>query len=100
MCHFITATLPHNVSPQSVASIFDSHKLGFELISNPHVSSQIESGDSYILTTRGQVLLHWYHGGIASERIDISGREKVRLAELSPERLMKMKEDTLYEFVA
>src|SRR5918999_3046360 len=53
MCHFITATLPHNVNPQSVASIFDSHKLGFEVISNPHVSSQIESGDSYILTTRG-----------------------------------------------
>src|SRR2546423_1121795 len=54
MCHYITATLPHNINPDSVAPTFDSHKLGFELISNPHVSKQLESGDWYILTTRGQ----------------------------------------------
>jgi hypothetical protein len=53
MCHFITATLPQSVTPDSVAPIFKSHKLGFDLISNPHVSSQIESEDWYILTTRG-----------------------------------------------
>jgi hypothetical protein len=187
MCHYITATLPRNVNPESVAPTFEEHKLGFELISNPHVSGQIDSGDWYILTTRGHcdcgtaigslchsnvgkpvsyerelnkfrkqgwseakiqrwveqkeqtkerhqredearatgstpelnqwvefisellesgksrklgLLLHWYQGGIESERINILGREKVKLTELNPERLMKMNEDMLYEFVA
>src|SRR5690348_9603085 len=53
MCHYITATLPHKVKVESVASVFESHKLGFELISNPHISTQIEPGDLYVLTTRG-----------------------------------------------
>ena len=54
MCHYITATLPHAVKLEPVASIFESHKLGFELIFNPHISEQIEAGDLYVLTTRGQ----------------------------------------------
>jgi hypothetical protein len=186
MCHFITATLPSSVNPDSVAPTFESHKLGFKLISNPHVSEQIDLGDWYILTTRGYcncgtaigslsysdagtpvsyerelnkfrkqgwseakiqrwleqkeqtrerhqhedesraqgstpeldqwvnfltdllksgkthrlgLLLHLYKGGIESERIKILGREKVKLGELNPERLMKMKEDVLYEFM-
>src|SRR5688572_15942029 len=53
MCHYITATLPHGVKPESVAPLFESHKLGFEVVSNPHVASQIEVGDWYVLTTRG-----------------------------------------------
>lgn len=51
MCHYITATLPHEVELKSVAQIFDSHKLGFELISNPHVAEQIDPQAWYILTT-------------------------------------------------
>ena len=186
MCHYITATLPHSVKPESVAPLFESHKLGFELISNPHVSSQVEAGDWYVLTTRGHcdcgtalgslnhppsgeavsyerelkkfrkrgwgeakikrwleqkeqtkerhlredearaqgstleldqwvgfvtdvlksgharrigLLLHMYQRGVESERIDIHGKESVRLTALSPELLMRMKEDVLYEFV-
>jgi hypothetical protein len=186
MCHYITVTLPHNVNANSVAPIFESHKLGFDLISNPHVSAQLEAGDLYLLTTRGHcdcgtalgslnvsaahdglsyerelkkfrsqgwseakitrwlehkeqtkekhlredearakgsthelnqwlklitnvlksgyalrigVLLHMYHGGIESERISIVRREKVKLAELTPELLMRIKEDVVYEFV-
>ncbi|MDT5120789.1 MAG: hypothetical protein QOC96_271 [Acidobacteriota bacterium] len=186
MCHYITATLPNNAKPELVASIFESHKLGFKLISNPHISTQIDDGDMYVLTTRGQcdcgtvlgflnstssaknvsyerelrnfrkkgwsetkiqrwleqkeqakdkhlredqahakagipeadkwiefitdllksgctrrlgLLLHWYHGSIESERISILGREKIKLGELKPEQLMKMKEDLIYEFV-
>ena len=186
MCHYITATLPREVDPNSVAHIFESHKLGFELISNPHISQQIDSGDWYVLTTRkhcdcgtalgslnregagkvvsyerdlekfrkqgwseakiqrwveqkeqtkerhqredeflaqggspeldgwvaflnavlkfGQarrigLLLHWYRRGIRSERINIKGREKLTLSEVTAERLMKMKEDVVYEFV-
>jgi len=52
MCHYITATLPHAVDLTLVAPIFESHKLGFQLISNPHVAQQIDSQDRYILTTR------------------------------------------------
>jgi hypothetical protein len=53
MCHFITATLPHDGDVDSIALIFELHKLGFKLISNPHVSAQLEAGDLYLLTTRG-----------------------------------------------
>jgi hypothetical protein len=52
MCHYITATLPHSVDLTLVAPIFESHKLGFQLISNPHVAQQIDPQDRYILTTR------------------------------------------------
>ncbi len=187
MCHFITATLPQSVDADSVAPIFTSHQFAFDLISNPHVSAQLEAGDLYLLTTRGHcdcgtalgsldgpapqddhsserelkkfrkqgwseakiarwlqqkeqtkekhlredearfkgstrelnqwvglitnvlksgraarigLLLHMYHGGIESERIDILRREKVRLVDLTPELLMRIKEDVLYEFVA
>jgi hypothetical protein len=45
------------------------------------------------------LLLHLYHGGIGSERINIHGREIVKLDEISPKRLMEMNEDVVYEFV-
>ena len=51
MCHYITATLPHAVDLKSVASVFESYKFGFELISNSHVAAQIDS-QSYVLTSR------------------------------------------------
>lgn len=44
------------------------------------------------------LLLHTYHRGIESERIKILGRERVNLAELSAARLMKLKQDVVYEF--
>lgn len=50
-------------------------------------------------TRRIGLLLHMYHGGIESERISIVRREIVKLAELTPELLMRIKEDVLYEFV-
>ena len=53
MCHYITVTLPYNVNADSVAPMFKSHMVGFELISNPHISAQLEVGDLYLLTTRG-----------------------------------------------
>jgi hypothetical protein len=52
MCHYITAVLPHVVEVKSVAPIFESHKLGFELISNPHLAAQVDPQDWYILTSR------------------------------------------------
>ena len=45
------------------------------------------------------VLLHLYHGGVETEHINISERRKVRLADLSPEYVMRMSEDILYEFL-
>ncbi len=51
MCHFITATLPQNAKLDSVAPLFEAHKLSFKQIFNPHVLSQLESADTYILTT-------------------------------------------------
>lgn len=186
MCHYLTASLPHSVDTDSVAPIFELHKLGFDLISNPHVSAQLEAGDLYLLTTRGHcdcgtalgslnlsaarddlsyerqlkkfrkqgwsetkinrwleqkehtkekhrredeaqakgsteelnqwvrlitdvltsgyarrigLLLHKYSGSIESERIGILRRDEVKLADLTPELLMRIKEDVVYEFV-
>ena len=186
MCHYITVTLPQNVDADSVALIFESYKLGFELISNPHVSAKLEPGDLYLLTTRGHcdcgtalgtlngsaarddlsyerelkkfrkqgwseakinrwleqkeqtkekhlredealakgstleldqwvrlitdvltsgyarrigLLLHMYHGGIENERIGILRRDKVKLADLTTELLIRIEEDVVYEFV-
>jgi len=186
MCHYITASLPKSVDTDSVALIFESYKVGFDLISNPHVSAQLEAGDLYVLTTRGHcdcgtalgslngsaahddlsyerelkkfrkqgwseakitrwleqkeqtkekhlredearakgstqelnqwvrfitdvlksgyaprigLLLHMYHGSIESERISILRRERVKLEELTPDLLMRIKEDVVYEFV-
>lgn len=53
MCHFITVSLPKSVNADSVKAIFESHKVGFETISNPHVLEQLEPGDLYVLTTKG-----------------------------------------------
>lgn len=188
MCYFVTATLPFNVKVESVASVFESHNLGFKLLSNPHVAAQLEPGDLYVLTTRGYcdcdtalgslnsrdnygtvnyereltkfrrqgwseakiqrwleqkeqmkerllrdnqhraeasadpaqathwigliegllwsgyarrlgLLLHMYGGSVSGERVNILSREQVTLGELNSERLMRMKEDVLYEFV-
>ena len=186
MCHYITATLSRVVELKSVAPIFESHKLGFEVISNPHLAEQVDPQDWYILTSRKHcdcgtalgspnhertakvssydrelkkfrqqgwsgakiqrwleqkeqnkerhrrqdealasgggpeldrwieflndlvgfghaprigLLLHWYGGTIEGERIKIKRRERVRLAEVNPERLMKIEEDVLYEVV-
>jgi len=186
MCHYITALLPHVVELKSLAPIFESHKLGFELISNPHVAEQVDPQDWYVLTSRKHcdcgtalgslnheraakvssydrelkkfrkqgwseakiqrwleqkeqtkerhrredealaegggpeldrwieflndlirfgpsprfgLLLHWYAVSIEGERIKIKRRERFRLSELNPERLMRIEEDVLYEVV-
>src|SRR5262245_11617386 len=52
MCHYLTAMLPQSVELKSIAPIFESHKIGFELISNPHVAAQVDPQDWYILTSR------------------------------------------------
>ena len=46
------------------------------------------------------LLLHWYHGSVDTERIKIQRRERLRLSEVTAERLMKIEEDVLYEFVS
>lgn len=43
------------------------------------------------------LLLHWYKGGLESERIKLKDRIKVRLNELTPDTLLKMDEDVIYE---
>jgi hypothetical protein len=185
MCHFITATLPQTANHKSVSAIFTSYQLAFKQIANPHVLSQLDAKDIYILTTTGRcdcgtvlgrlngssesqsinypndvkkfrkqgwseakiqrwlsekeqvqekqeskniilteestleashwvefikvllksgftqrlgLLLHLYHSGIESERIKILRKERICLAELSPEFIMRIEEDILYEF--
>jgi hypothetical protein len=46
------------------------------------------------------LLLHWYHGSVETERIKIQRRERLRLSEVTAERLMKIEEDVLYEIVS
>ena len=45
------------------------------------------------------LLLHWYDGPLDG-RIEVRGREVVRLADLDEDALGRMKEDILYEFRA
>lgn len=59
------------------------------------LSDLLQSGHA----NRVGVLLHLYHGGVETERVNISERRKVRLADLSPEYVMRMSEDILYEFL-
>ena len=186
MCHFITATLPQSANIDLATQVFRSHELGFKVVHNPHVTPQLNPGETYILTTRGHcdcgtalgalnrrgpsldltyegeaaklrkqgwsgakvqrwlkqkreledkrkkevnthaqeamadaerwvnlvrdllqsghankvgVLLHRYHGAVEMERVNISERRKVRLADLSTEYVMRMSEDILYEFI-
>lgn len=186
MCWHITAILPHTVDLKAAASVFESHKLGFELISNPHVAAQIDPQAWHVLTTRkhcdcgtalgslarratdtdsnhdrmlkkfrkqgwseakikrwleqkeqtrerhqredealeqgssyevdrwikflndlvgGKVaqkcglLLHAYHPRIEGERIKIQRKESMKLSDVKAERLMRIEDDVLYEFV-
>ena len=186
MCHYITATLPPDADLASVAAIFNKCKLGFELIDNSHVMSQLPAGSRYVLTTRKHcdcgtvlgsmahaveamptlperdlerlrkqgwsearierwlaekraarekderkaqhqaeggtqevkpfidlltavltsgatrqlgVLLHWYKSGVTNERIRLKDTITTRLVKVTPESLMMMKEDVLYNFI-
>jgi hypothetical protein len=49
-------------------------------------------------TKRLGILLHWYKSGVANERIRLNDTITTPLAELTPEFLMTMKEDVLYNF--
>lgn len=49
-------------------------------------------------TPRIGLLLHWYAGGVESERIQLKSQRQVPRSELTPELLMRMDEDVLYEF--
>lgn len=101
MCHYITATLPHVVEPNSVAPIFENHKLGFKLISNPHVSLQIDSGDWYLLTTRkycdcGTALgsLNQYVGKVRTYEHDLEKFRKQGWSEAKIDRWLEEKQRT------
>lgn len=43
------------------------------------------------------LLLHWYKGGLESERINIKDRIQIRIFELTADTLLKMEEDVIYE---
>jgi len=42
------------------------------------------------------LMLHWYKGGLTNERINISEKIKLNIAELKTETLLEIKEDTVY----
>jgi hypothetical protein len=44
------------------------------------------------------ILLHWYRSGVTNERIRLKDTIATRLVEVTPEFLMTMKEDVLYNF--
>jgi len=43
------------------------------------------------------LLLHWYNGGLESERIKLKDRIKIKVSELTPDALLKMNEDVVYD---
>lgn len=50
------------------------------------------------LTPRIGLLLHWYRGNLRSERISLNGIQRLAISALTPRQLMRIEEDTLYEF--
>ncbi len=50
-------------------------------------------------TPRVGLLLHWYKGRVDTERIDVTGWERVALPNLTKDRLLHMREDVIYTFV-
>ena len=58
------------------------------------LTSLIECG----YTLKVGLLVHTYHSSVDTEKIDLAAKETVRIADLTPELLMKMKKDVLYEF--
>jgi len=45
------------------------------------------------------LLLHWYKGATASERIRVKDRRKILISELTEEILLQMEEDVIYDIV-
>jgi hypothetical protein len=58
------------------------------------IEAALKSGQ----TPRIGLLLHEYSGGIESERIKVLHKGKIKMANLTPDLLIGMKEDVLYEF--
>jgi hypothetical protein len=51
------------------------------------------------LTSRVGLLLHWYRSSPENERFIIRQRQAVKMGEISPDLLMTLEEDVLYEFL-
>ena len=45
------------------------------------------------------VLIHWYDLGLEDELINLNGKKKVKISNLSEDTLENMEYDTLYEFI-
>ncbi len=58
------------------------------------LGEMIESGN----TSSVGLLIHWYSGQLESERIDIQKRCRTRISDASPEVMLHMEPDVLYEF--
>jgi hypothetical protein len=43
------------------------------------------------------LVVHWYIGGIETERIKFKDRVKVAVAHLTPDTLLEMDEDVIYD---
>jgi len=54
-------------------------------------------GDIARAAGRVGLLLHWYRGGLGTERIAIARRERVKVAALGVEQLARIEEDVLYD---
>lgn len=59
------------------------------------VSEMIESGK----TSSVGLLIHWYSRRLESERIKLKKRCRTRIADASPEFMLNMEHDVLYEFI-
>lgn len=53
MCHFITATLPRGADADAAAAIARRHGRVWVPCENPHVISQLGTGEGYFFTTSG-----------------------------------------------
>ncbi len=53
MCYHLTSTLPKDTDLGLLRAIFEKYEMAFDPITNPHIASQLPSGELYFVTTKG-----------------------------------------------
>jgi hypothetical protein len=100
MCHYMTATLSPKTDLKKAAEVFERFKLGFEIVHNPHLESQLPAGERYVLTTRKYCdcgtalgsLSHAFQKGPPSYERDVQKFRKQGWSEAKIERWLTEKE--------
>lgn len=86
----------------SLATAHDTRRQRVQAEGSAHEASSWQQFIKEVLASGGTafvgLLLHWYHGSIDGERIQIRQRRIIRQTDTTPDLLMRLPEDELYVF--